>query len=173
MCEGLHKARDCPNRNKLSAITREEDDESDRDTFKLGFIILNLIKVKKFDKRKGLMFTDIMVRGTKITVLVDIRASDLFVAERTTKRLGLKVSKGKGWIKTVNSKEMSTMGVAQGIELQLGEWKNNETIKVILLDDYDFVVGLDFLDRINTLLVPFANCLCILDTRCQCTVLVR
>ena len=74
---------------------------------------------------------------------------------------------------TVNSNEVPTMGVAQGVELQLGDWKGKETIEVISLDDYDFVVGLDFLDRINALLVPFANCLYILDTRCQCIVSVR
>ena len=48
-----------------------------------------------------------------------------------------------------------------------------ESIEVIPFDDYEFVVGLDFLDRINALLVPFANCLCILDPRCQCIVPVR
>ena len=106
------KARDCPKRNKFSAITREEDDESYRDIFKLGSIILNSIKDKRFGKRKGLMFTDIMVGGTKITALVDIEAFDLFVTERTTKRLGFKVIKGKGWIKTTNLKEVPTMGVA-------------------------------------------------------------
>ena len=112
LCEGPHKARDCPKRNKLSAIAKEEDDESDRETHKLGSIILNSIKAKRFGKRKGLMFTDIMVAGTKVTALVDTGASDLFVAEGTAKRLGLKVSKGNGWIKTVNSKEVPTMGVA-------------------------------------------------------------
>ena len=63
------------------------------------------------------MFTDIMVASTKVTALMDTEASDLFVAEKTAKRLGLKVSKGNDWIKTVNSKEMSTMRVAQGVEL--------------------------------------------------------
>ena len=76
----LHKAKDCPKRNKPSVIVKEKDDESDWDTLKLGFIILNLIKAKRFGKRKGLMFTNIMVAGTKITTLVDTRASDLFVA---------------------------------------------------------------------------------------------
>ena len=57
--------------------------------------------------------------------------------------------------------------------MQLGDWKGKKTIKVIPLDDYDFMVGLDFLNLINALLVPFANCLCILDTRCQCIMLVR
>ena len=61
------------------------------------------------------MFTDIIVAGIKITALMDTEASDLFVVEGTAKRLGLKVNKGSIWIKTVNSKEVSTMGVAQGI----------------------------------------------------------
>lgn len=63
--------------------------------------------------------------------------------------------------------------MAHGVELQLGDWKGKETLEVISLDDYDFVIGLDFLDRINALLVPFANCICILDPRCQCIVPVR
>ena len=63
------------------------------------------------------------------------------------------------------------MGVAQGVEYS---WEiGKETIEIISLDDYDFVVGLDFFDLINVLLVPFANCLCILDTQCQCIMLVR
>ena len=65
------------------------------------------------------------------------------------------------------------MGVVQGAQVQLGQWTGKESIEVIPLDDYEFVVGLDFLDRINALLVPFANCLCILDPRCQCIVPVR
>ena len=48
-----------------------------------------------------------------------------------------------------------------------------ESIEVIPLDDYEFVVGLDFLDHINALLVPFTNYLCILNPRCQCIMLVR
>ena len=113
LCEGHHKTRDCPNRNKFSVIAREEDDESDRDTLKFGSIILNSIKVKKFGKRKGLMLIDIMVAGTKITTLVDTGASDLFVARRIAKRLGFKVSKGNRWIKIVNFKEVPTIGDAQ------------------------------------------------------------
>ena len=65
------------------------------------------------------------------------------------------------------------MGVVQGAQVQLGQWTGKESIKVIPLDDYEFIVGLDFLDHINALLVPFTNCLCILDPRYQCIVLVR
>ena len=65
------------------------------------------------------------------------------------------------------------MGIAKGVDLNLGSWSGKETIKVIPLDDYDFVVGISFLDRINALLVPFVNCICILDPRHQCVVQVN
>ena len=35
------------------------------------------------------------------------------------------------------------------------------------------MIGLDFLVRINALLVPFVDCVCILDARCQCLVPLR
>ncbi|OMO94934.1 hypothetical protein COLO4_16141 [Corchorus olitorius] len=100
-------------------------------------------------------------------------ASFLFVSEGGAKKLGLKVDKGQGWIKTVNSKKTPTMGVAQGVELKLGAWSSKDNIEVIPLDDYDFVIGIDFLDRINALLVPFADCIYILDPRCKCIVPMR
>ncbi|OMO74467.1 reverse transcriptase [Corchorus capsularis] len=172
LCEGPHRVRDCPKRSKLSAIAREEQQpEKEKETLKLGSILLSVESKKR--RKKGLMFVDIEVAGHKVNALVDTGASDLFVSEGGAKKLGLKVDKGQGWIKTVNSKEVPTMGVVQGVELKLGAWSGKDNIEVIPLDDYDFVVVLDFLDRINALLVPFADCVCILDPRCQCIVPVR
>ncbi|KAH1096345.1 hypothetical protein J1N35_013266 [Gossypium stocksii] len=42
-------------------------------------------------------------------------------------------------------------------EDQDSDWKGKEDFEVIQLDDYDFVLGLNFLDRIQTVLFPFAN----------------
>ena len=65
------------------------------------------------------------------------------------------------------------MGVVQETQVQLGQWTGKEFIEVISLDNYEFVVGLDFLKRINALLLPFANCLCILNPRYLYMVPVR
>ncbi|KAJ8627131.1 hypothetical protein MRB53_020438 [Persea americana] len=168
LCDGPHRMRGCPKQGKLAAIA--EKDKAERETLKLGSIILSSIKTKKSARQKGLMFVDIVVASNKMNALVDTRASDLFMSEIAAKKLGLLVEKGNGWIKTVNSREVPTMGREQGVEIQLGQWTGKEAIEVIPLDDYELVIGLDFLDRINALLVPFANCLCILDPRCQCIV---
>ncbi|KAK5842583.1 hypothetical protein PVK06_004959 [Gossypium arboreum] len=80
-------------------------------------------------------------------------------------KLGLSIYKLNKKIKTVNFKEVLTMGIVEGIELQIDGWKGKEDLGLIHLNGYDFVLGLKFLDWINALLVPFANCICILDTR--------
>ncbi|KAA3480872.1 reverse transcriptase [Gossypium australe] len=52
-------------------------------------------------------------------------------------------------------------------------WKGKKYFEVIHLDDYDYVLILIFLDKINALLVSFEDCMFILDTRQQqCVVLV-
>ncbi|XP_039033835.1 uncharacterized protein LOC120169792 [Hibiscus syriacus] len=167
-CKGQgHLARDCSQRNKLSAIKEKNEEESE--TLKLGSI-LSTMEVKKGRKKKGLMFVDVNVAGQKLNALVDTGASELFMSEPVAKRLGLHVEKVNGSIKTVNAEEVLIAGVAKGIELTVGGWSGRETIKVIPLDDFDFVLGLSFLERINAFPVPFPDCLCILDQKQQCIV---
>ncbi|KAE8705397.1 cytochrome P450 78A7-like [Hibiscus syriacus] len=167
-CKGQgHLARDCPQKNKLSAIKEKDGEESE--TLKLSSI-LSTMEVKKGRKKKGLMFVDVNVAGQKLSALVDTGASELFMSEPIAKKLGLHVEKANGSIKTMNAEEVPIAGVAKGIELTVGGWSGKETIKVIPLDDFDFVLGLSFLDRINAFPVPFTDCLCILDPKQQCIV---
>ena len=98
-----------------------------------------------------------------MNALVDTGAYDIFISEEAASKLGIRVEKVGGWLKTINSCEISTAGVARNIDLWIGTWEGKETLEVIPLDDYEFIIGIDFLDRINALIVPHANCLCILD----------
>ncbi|KAE8720538.1 hypothetical protein F3Y22_tig00019093pilonHSYRG00019 [Hibiscus syriacus] len=166
-CGGNHMKRDCPQLVKVASIKENEGEESE--TLKLGSI-LSTMEVKKGRKKKGLMYVDITVAGQKMSALVDTGASELFMSEQIAKRLGLHVEKATGSIKTVNVEEVPIAGITKGIELTIGGWSGKEAIKVIPLDDFDFVLGLSFLDRINAFPVPFADCLCIMDPKQQCIV---
>ena len=99
--------RDCPKRGKLAAIV--ENNENEKEILKLGSIMLSSIKTKRSARQKGLMFMDIMVAGKKMNAIVDTKASNLFMSEIAAKKLGLRVKKYNGWIKTVNFKEVPTM----------------------------------------------------------------
>ncbi|MBA0575492.1 hypothetical protein Golob_027465, partial [Gossypium lobatum] len=111
---------------------REEDDD---DTKSLG-TILGSVKDKTSN---GLMFVDIIIVGRRLNTLIDTGASDLFMSKEMAKELGLKIEEDSGRIKTVNSESIPITGLGKGVELKLGEWTCKATIKVIPLDDYDFV----------------------------------
>ena len=86
------------------------------------------------------MYIEVFVEGQKMNALVDTGASDLFISEGAASKLGIKVEKAGGWLKTANSCEIPTAGVARNIDLQIGTWEGKETLEVIPLDDYEFVL---------------------------------
>ncbi|PKI72750.1 hypothetical protein CRG98_006835 [Punica granatum] len=107
------------------------------------------------------------------TRLGSLRASNLFISEEGAKKLGFRVERTRGQLKTVNSEEGPTCDVAKDVDIRIGQWSGKVTVEVIPFDDYDFVIGMDFLDKIDALLVPFADCICVLDAKCQCVVMVK
>lgn len=122
---------------------KSDDDEA----AKLGALRLNAVQTKQSRKAKGLMFTDVRINGQQVRAMIGTGATDIFMPESKAKELKLALRKGSKSFKTVNSKEIPTIGVVRDMELQLGQWVGKETIKVIPLDDYDLVLGIDFLDR--------------------------
>ncbi|KAL3499013.1 hypothetical protein ACH5RR_041745 [Cinchona calisaya] len=167
-CDGPHMARECPAKAKLAAMAMEEETAEEK---QLGSLrILNTIKVKKSQKKRGLMFADVEIAGHKLSALVDTGATDFFISIEAAKKLNLQVGKGMGTLKTVNTKEVPVHGLASNVDVAMGQWKGKTSLEVIPLDDYDVVIGLDFLDRISAMLLPFADCICILDSQYQCVV---
>ncbi|XP_040937957.1 uncharacterized protein [Gossypium hirsutum] len=165
-CEGPHMIKDCPKKAALKAM--EAKGESDVEDNNLGSILGGV----EDRMSHGLMFVDIIVAGRKLNALVDTGASDLFMSEEAACKLGLKIDNEWGRIKTVNSESIPIKGVAKGVDLQLGNWSGKVSIKVIPLDDYDFVVGLSFLDQVKALIAPSSNYMVISDAKHQCMVKV-
>ncbi|EOY22271.1 Uncharacterized protein TCM_014489 [Theobroma cacao] len=126
----------------------------------------------EFQREYGLMFANIMVNGQMLEALVNTKASNLFVTKGAVKKLSLKPNRKASFIKMMNSKEIPTMG-STIVNVQLGAWKGKQPIGVIPMDGYDCVIGIGFLNKINALLVPFVNCICVLGTKGQCVVPVK
>ncbi|MBA0610759.1 hypothetical protein Godav_011554 [Gossypium davidsonii] len=155
-------------RSKISTINKEKVDPKS-EALKLGSVILNYTNSMTDCKQKRLMFVDINIAGRRRSALVDTRLLGLFVSKNATSKLGLSTC----GLETIVSDTTEKRAVTQGVKLQISKWKGKEDFKVIHVDDYDFVLGLNFFDQINALSIPFADCICILDTRQrQCIVLV-
>ncbi|MBA0729811.1 hypothetical protein Golax_022941 [Gossypium laxum] len=100
------------------------------------------------------MLVDINIAGQKRSALIDTGASNLFILEKAARKFGLSIKKSNKKIKTVNSEEAPTVGVVRDVELQIRERKAKKEFEVIQLDGVDYVLGLNFFDRIHASLHP-------------------
>ncbi|KAF2294356.1 hypothetical protein GH714_009610 [Hevea brasiliensis] len=79
--------------------------------------------------------------------LVDTGATDNFVADTLVTRFKITVQADAGKIKAVNSQALNTVGVARGVSYQMGPWNGKIDFTVTPLDDFDVVIGMEFLKR--------------------------
>lgn len=111
-------AHDYPTRGKLATLVKAHEEE--KEETRLGSLqIPSSIKSKKGNKPKGLMFADVTIRGTTISALLDTGVSDFFISEEVAKKLNLPVEKGAGWLKIVNSQEVSMCNMAKDVEVHI------------------------------------------------------
>ena len=124
--------------------------------------ILSSIKSQAKPKKKGLMYVEVSIKRCKLNVLIDAGASDVFISEEATTKLKLKLEKSKGWFKTVNSNKIPIAGIARDVNLSIGALKGKENIEIIPLFDYEIVIGMNFIDRIDASIVTHVDALYIL-----------
>ncbi|GJT14832.1 putative retrotransposon gag domain, aspartic peptidase domain protein [Tanacetum coccineum] len=173
ICDGPHRARDCPKKASLNGMSAHDDEEAS-DGGSMGSIrILNAIKAKTEVPKvvgKGLQYVEATINGVKVRALVDSGATHNFVAVDEAKRLGINATKGSGTIKAVNSPAKAIHGVAKDVRAKIGEWEGMIDLSVVPMDDFKVVLGLEFLDKVRAFPMPFANSLCILDGGKTCMV---
>lgn len=105
------------------------------------------------------MYVDAKINGKLIQVMVDTGALYNFIKVEEAKRLGLKLDKGQGLIKIVNTKAKAVDGMARGVELPLGGWHGKVNFSLASLDNYDVVLGMEFFQEFNVALLPRNNTL--------------
>ncbi|RVW43719.1 Retrovirus-related Pol polyprotein from transposon 412 [Vitis vinifera] len=102
--------------------------------------------------------------------LVDTGATSNFVSEDEAKRLELQASKG-GWLKAVNSAAKPSHEVVRGVTMHIGSWKGRVDFTVALMDDFKMVLGMDFLQKVKVVPLPFLRSMAILEEEKPCMVL--
>ena len=112
---------------------------------------------------KGLQFVEGRIRGNTIRALVDTSDTHNFVSLDEVARLGIKPTKGSGTIEAVNSTAKPTHGVAKDVWAKIGQWEGEIDYLTVPMDDFQVVLGFEFLDEVPAFPMPFANSLCILD----------
>ena len=170
ICDGPHRARDCPKNEKLNALRAEdgEDSGAEAPTRASPLQLLNAMRAEA--THRGLMYVELLTGGQKIVALVDSGATHNFISTREAARLGLKLAKDDSKLKAVNNQAQETHGMAKNMAIQLGDWKGMVDFLTVPLDDFDFILGNDFFQRAKVALLSHLNGLLIMDEKQPCFV---
>ncbi|KAL0549208.1 hypothetical protein IC582_013689 [Cucumis melo] len=111
---------------------------------------------------RGLMYVDTLIneKPTKST-MVDSGATHNFITEIEAKRLNLRWEKDAGRMKAVNSAALPIIGLVKRTMIRLGGWSGLVDFVVVKMDDFDVVLGMEFLLEHQVILMPLAKCLVI------------
>ncbi|KAF2282308.1 hypothetical protein GH714_044059 [Hevea brasiliensis] len=95
--------------------------------------------------------------GQEVLALMDTGASNNFLREEEAKRLGIPYEREMGWLKAVNSTPNLVHGVARNVKVRIGDWKGTLDFFVVSMDEYQCVLGVDFVDRVKAIPMLFAK----------------
>ncbi|KAL4379844.1 hypothetical protein GQ457_02G026850 [Hibiscus cannabinus] len=172
LCKGPHRVADCPKRSSFNALKTTtvepvgKDDDLDDDeegparvgSIRFLYALRSELDKAELGKEKGLMYVDIEVNGVASKALVDTGATDTFIIPEEAERCNLKLSKGKGRMKAVNSGAAVVWGSTKNVKTKVGPWEGNMNYTVVPMDDFNVVLGLDFMVANQVVPVPAASC---------------
>ena len=135
--------------------------------------LLNALKAKpvpKTPQSKGLMYVEALVNGKATNALMDTSATHNFVSKDEVKRLELQASKEGGWLKAINSAAKPSQGVAHRVTMHIGSWEGRVDFTVAPMDYFKMVLGMDFLQKVKAMPLPFLRTMDILEEEKPCMV---
>ncbi|GAV58890.1 gag-asp_proteas domain-containing protein [Cephalotus follicularis] len=171
ICEGPHRARDCPRRGALNAMMAQGENGVNADSEAPTRVSpLQLINALRAVPPSGLLYVNLRVQGQQVSAMVDTGATHSFLAERMVTQLGLRVDKHGSRIKTVNSQAQAVVGMAHGVQIAMGEWAGKIDLMVVPLDDFDLILGNNFFVTEKVLIMPHLCGIFITNERNPCFV---
>lgn len=104
----------------------------------------------------SLSFVDLMVHGKTIQALVDTGATHNFMTTWLAKEVGLMIFPLNAEVKAVNSRA-KVAGLVHEVPMQIRDWKGQLDFTVMEMNDFDMILGHDFLKGNKAIVVPFCD----------------
>lgn len=97
--------------------------------------------------------------------MIDTSASNLFVAELTTACIGLRLSSSLDCVKMINTLERRICGISYDALIKMGTWRGHHHVRVVQLDDFEAIFGMNFLCRARVAVISYLHSLHMYDKR--------
>ncbi|KAK4421846.1 hypothetical protein Salat_2135200 [Sesamum alatum] len=146
LCNSDHRMRDFPKWGKLNALVADTNNEEEEggSTRVNPLQLLSALKEKPLPKHKGLMYVRVQLNGKEVMAMVDTGVTHNFVADREIQMLGRSLTQHSSRLEAVNSEAKPIRGIAS-VDLEVGTWKGKCSLMAVPLDDFDVILGMDFL----------------------------
>jgi len=167
LCAGPHMAKNCPSKPKVAAAAQEEEEDNASVGMMqiLGASATTETTSRRNPERNRLEYVRMKIGGTEVLTMVDSGASHNFMSEDTVRRLGLKFVPVEAHMKTVNSPPTAILGIDEKVDTVLGEWSGKVDFTIVRIDDYEAVLGMEFMKQFEAMVVPHLRKLFIYDGR--------
>ena len=115
--------------------------------------------------KNGLMYVDCWVnQKPPKSTMVDSGATHNFIAEVEAKWLNRRWEKDAEKMKVVNSATLPIVRLVKRTTIRMGEWSGLIDLVVAKMDDFDVVLGMEFLLEHQVIPMTLAKCLVITGT---------
>ncbi|KAL4311338.1 hypothetical protein GQ457_01G019850 [Hibiscus cannabinus] len=173
LCQGHHRVAECPQRSALTILrTTAQDPKRDRapsdyaddgpnrvGSMRFHYALQSEQDTGKTEKERGLMYVDVELNGVASRALIDTGATDTFICPEEAERCNLQLTRSVGRVKAVNSGAAFIWGKAKDMKTKIGSWEGKVSYTVLPVDDFDIVLGLDFMIANQVVPIPAAGCL--------------
>eukprot|EP00253_Pinus_taeda_P030661 PITA_30661 len=165
LCAGPHVVKNCPSKPKVAAAAQSDEDDNDSVGMMqiLGASATTEVTSRRDPERNRLEYVQMKIGDVDVLTMVDSGASHNFMSEDTTRRLGLKFVPVKAQMKTVNSPLMAILGIAEKVDTTLGKCTRKVDFTIVRIDDYEVVLGMEFMKQFEAMVVPHLRKLFIYD----------
>ena len=109
------------------------------------------------------MHVHVVVNGLQVKDVVDSGVTHNFMATKKASKLGLKLEDDTNQIKTVNSKAQKIHGVSKNVLMQVGDQNGTCSLLCVPLDDFNLILGIDFVLKAKVALISYLGGLMVLD----------
>nr|VVW92636.1 unnamed protein product [Nymphaea colorata] len=117
-----------------------------------------------------LMCIEILVNGRPTIAMVDTGATHNFISEEEVGRLGLTRGKGESRVKAVNSEARPIYAIVRDAVVKIEGWSGRANFSVVQTDDFQMILGMEFLCASKMVPMPHLRSVSIMDERHPCMV---
>uniref|UniRef100_A0A0D6RAW8 Retrotransposon gag domain-containing protein n=1 Tax=Araucaria cunninghamii TaxID=56994 RepID=A0A0D6RAW8_ARACU len=168
-CNGPHTQNKCPQRQRVPASAVQQTELDDANEAEMGEKT-QTSREAEVDGMDGLMYVEVVLKGKRTTALVRPGATHNFIDVQRAKELGLQYSAGGGQrvksiVPPIICHAQVIVGVARDVKAQVGEWKGKLNVQIVKMNDFEMVLGIEFIRMAKVMVIPYLETLLIFDPR--------